>query len=74
MEHFTISGEFIELCKLLKILGWTDTGGHAKTVIADGFVTVNNVVELRKRYKTRPSDVVSYANQTVTILAPEITE
>ena len=39
----------------------------AKQVIADGFVTVNGATELRKRYKTRPSDVVTFNNQSVTV-------
>ncbi len=67
METFLIDDEFIELCRLLKVLGWVDTGGMAKQVIADGFVTVNGATELRKRYKTRPSDVVTFNNQSVTV-------
>jgi ribosome-associated protein len=67
METYAIEDEFIELCRLLKVLGWVDTGGMAKQVIADGLVTVNGETELRKRYKTRPTNVVVYNGQTVTV-------
>ena len=36
-ETFTIKGDYIELIKLLKATGITDTGGMAKMAIEDGF-------------------------------------
>ena len=59
--------EFIELNKLLKFLGWVETGGEAKIRIEDGEVEVNGQVEFRKRCKLRKGDKVSYQGQIVNI-------
>lgn len=74
METFHIDSPFIELCKLLKVLGWADNGGHAKAVIAEGHVQVNGLQELRKRYKTRVGDVVAYNGQTARVEGPAAEE
>ena len=52
--------EFIELNKLIKLLGLSDTGGEAKAMIEQGMVMVNNAVELQKRKKLRPGDQIFY--------------
>mgnify|MGYP005839891843 CR=1 FL=1 len=59
--------EFIELNKLLKFLGWVETGGEAKIRIADGEVEVNGETEYRKRCKLRAGDKVNYQGQEVLI-------
>jgi len=70
MEEFALGRhEFIELCDLLKVLGWTASGGEAKALIATGAVTVNGMVELRKRCKLRPSQVVGFDGRQVRIVA-----
>lgn len=66
---FAITGEFIELCNVLKVMGWVDSGGLAKHLISEGEVVVNGGVELRKRYKTRPGDVVEFNGSVVRIVA-----
>ncbi len=59
MEEFNLgNNEFIELNNLLKVMGLCDSGGIAKTVIADGRVRVNGNVELRKRCKVRKGQLV----------------
>lgn len=68
-QEFAITGDFIELCNVLKVMGWVDTGGLAKHLVAEGQVTVNGATELRKRYKTRPGDVVEFNGQVVRIIA-----
>ena len=50
--------EFIELNKLLKLMGIAQTGGHAKLMIDEGSVKVNGEIELRKRKKLRQSDKI----------------
>ena len=50
--------EFIELNKLLKIEQLAQTGGHAKILIEDGSVKVNDEPESRKRRKLRSGDIV----------------
>lgn len=59
--------EFIPLCDLLKVSGFCATGGHAKIVIADGMVKVDGVVELRKRCKIRPGQIVEFEGQKVSV-------
>lgn len=72
IEEFAITGEYIELCNVLKVMGWVDTGGMAKHLVAEGHVTVNGATELRKRYKTRPGDVVEFQGQVVRIIAGSV--
>ena len=68
METFPLEGHpFITLNNLLKVLGWADSGAHAKDVVANGEVLVDGDVELRKRCKITAGQVVSYAGQQVTV-------
>ena len=67
MIPFKISGEYIELIKLLKATGLCDTGGMAKAVTADGLVTVDGMVEHRKRCKVRPGQTVTFDGQIVKV-------
>lgn len=68
MEQYGITGEFIELHDLLKVLGFCSTGGRAKAAIAEGLVTVDGSVETRKRYKVRIGQVVQYEGRAVMVL------
>jgi ribosome-associated protein len=56
---FRLRTDFIPLCDLLKACDITETGGSAKLLIADGEVLVDGTVELRKRAKIRPGQVVT---------------
>lgn len=68
MEEFTLEGhEFIELNHLLKVMGLCSSGGEAKAVIAEGRVTVNGTVELRKRCKARSGQVVDFGDHKIVI-------
>jgi ribosome-associated protein len=66
---FKLRDEYIELMKLLKLLGIAETGGHAKNMIDDGEVMLNGVRESRKRAKLRPGDKVEMAEITILIEA-----
>ncbi|MBU1011903.1 MAG: RNA-binding S4 domain-containing protein [Bacteroidetes bacterium] len=67
-ERFELIGhEFIELNKLLKFLGWVETGGEAKIRIEAGEVMVNEAVEFRKRCKLRVGDKVFFNGNEVVI-------
>jgi len=56
---FNLNGaEYIELIKLLKLLHFAQSGGHAKIMVGEGEVKLNGNVELRKRAKLRPGDVI----------------
>ena len=61
--------EFIELMKLLKFAQVAQTGGHAKILIEEGLISVNNEVEYRKRRKLRANDVVTFEDITIKITA-----
>lgn len=63
-----IEGEYIELIKLLKIANVVMSGGEAKMVVEDGLVHVNNEVELRKRKKIRPGDVVVFEGAQISVV------
>jgi len=67
MEFELEQKEFIELNKLLKLLGWVESGGRANLFISEGDVNVNGKVELRKRKKLVKGDIVEFMDQKVTI-------
>ncbi len=68
MTEFVLEGcEFIELNKLLKILKLVGSGGEANTVIAEGYVKVNNKVEFQKRKKLRSGDRISFEGYEIIV-------
>lgn len=56
--EFKIEGPYIELIQLLKAEGIAQTGGHAKMIVEEGAVLRNGEIELRKRAKLIPGDVI----------------
>ncbi|GAA1258629.1 RNA-binding S4 domain-containing protein [Sphaerisporangium rubeum] len=56
---FRLRTDYIPLCDLLKACDITDTGGLAKLLIADGEISVDGQVELRKRAKIHPGQTVT---------------
>ncbi|ERP31599.1 RNA-binding S4 domain-containing protein [Chitinivibrio alkaliphilus] len=56
--NFTIEGEWIELCQLLKACNLCESGGAAKTLIQGGLVLVDGSVEQRRRKKIYPGQTV----------------
>jgi ribosome-associated protein len=67
MAEFTITGEYIELFRLLKAARLCGTGGEAKAVIDQGLVTVDGKVETRLRRKVFPGMTVGYDGQPLTV-------
>ena len=59
----------INLTQALKLIGWAENGGQAKAMIADGFVSVNGEVELRKRRKMALGDIVTLEGGPSLVLA-----
>lgn len=68
MEFQLEKNEYIELNRLLKLLGLVESGGQANMFITEGQVKVNGNVEFRKRNKLRKGDVVSFMEQEVKII------
>ena len=69
--QFTLSGDFVELHNLLKLMGLADSGGSAKARVAMGDVTVDGQVEMRKTCKIRAGQVVTLDGQEIHVRAPE---
>ena len=65
-----VRGEFIQLDQLLKTTGLCHSGGYAHAEIEAGKVSVDGVVETRKRAKLRPGQTVSYGDETVVLTEP----
>lgn len=69
MELFNLDGHpHVELCDLLKIQGWAESGAMAKAMIADGLVEVDGVVETRKRCKILAGKIVSLGSEKVKVV------
>lgn len=67
MMEFTLTSEYIELIKLLKLLHLVESGGQAKMVVDDGYVKLNGEVEFRKRAKIRSGDLIEFDGQQIAI-------
>ena len=68
MDHsLKIEKEYIELYKLLKLLGISESGARAKINIEEGLVSVDNQEEFRKRCKIRPGQTVQMGEHKITI-------
>lgn len=64
---FELKGEYIALCDLLKTVGIAQSGGQGKLFVADGNVTVNGAIELRKTAKIRKGQVVECFGETIEV-------
>jgi len=70
--EFSIRGEYIELCSLLKAANLVMSGGEGKEVVAQGLVSVDGQLELRKRCKIRSGQRVEFAGNTIEVVAGEV--
>jgi ribosome-associated protein len=66
--EFQLNGEFVELNQLLKLVGVCDSGGAGKALVAEGAVSVDGQVELRKTCKIRAGAVVTLGDVRITVL------
>lgn len=69
---FQLNGEYVELNQLLKMVGLCDSGGAGKVLVAEGVVSVDGAIELRKTAKIRAGSVVSLGDVTISVLAGEV--
>ena len=65
---FPLRGEFITLDSLIKACGLAESGGRAKTMVAEGMVQVDGRDELRKTAKIRAGQVVSLHGARIKVL------
>jgi ribosome-associated protein len=66
--EFKISGEYVELNQLLKLVGVCDSGGAGKALVAEGVVSVDGHIELRKTCKIRAGSVVTLGDVRITVI------
>ena len=66
--EFQLRGEFVELNQLLKLSGVCDSGGAGKMLVAEGVVSVDGKVELRKTAKIRAGHVVTLGDVQIVVL------
>ena len=66
--EFELRGEFVELNQLLKVSGVCDSGGAGKMLVAEGVVSVDGKVELRKTAKIRAGQVVTLGDVQIVVL------
>jgi ribosome-associated protein len=66
---FTLSGEYVELNQLLKLVGLCDSGGAGKMLVAEGLVKVDRKLETRKTAKIRAGQVVLLGDVRITVKA-----
>jgi ribosome-associated protein len=67
--EFLLRGEFVELNQLLKLTGVCDSGGAGKALVAEGVVSVDGKVELRKTAKIRAGQMVSLGDIQIRVQA-----
>jgi ribosome-associated protein len=72
VETFQIklSGEYVELCQLLKLAGIAGSGGQGKHIVAAGEVRVDGRPESRKTAKIRAGQKVECRGITIIVSAP----
>lgn len=66
--QFSLRHEYIELNKLLKVTGVSDSGGEASALIVSGAVRVDGATELRKACKIRPNQIVETDEARIVVL------
>lgn len=67
MMEFHLSGDYVELCNLLKLVGLASSGGEGKALVAQGEVTVDGRPESRKTAKIRAGQVVECRGQRIVV-------
>ena len=64
---FSLSREFIELFKLLKVTGCCESGGMAKHAISQAEVEVDGQIETRKACKIRKGQRVEFGGNAIIV-------
>lgn len=67
VEEITVEGGGIRLGQFLQLSQLLDSGGHAKEAIADGTVSVNGSVELRRGCQLQDGDLITFQERTVRV-------
>lgn len=68
MIKFKLEGEYIPLIALLKATALVQSGGEAQTVVEDGLVKYNGVIDFRKRLKVKIGDKVDFMGKIIEVI------
>jgi ribosome-associated protein len=68
MIKFKLEGEFIPLIALLKATSLVQSGGEAQSIVEEGLVKYNGVVDYRKRLKVRIGDKVDFLGKIIEVI------
>lgn len=63
IQSVSISDESIRLGQFLKLADLAEDGGHARSLLEDGLVTVNGRPESRRGAQLRGGDVVAVGDE-----------
>ena len=64
---FNLTTDYVELCNLLKLVGIADSGGRGKTMVSEGLVEVDGLIEDRKRAKIKTGQTVKIGELNIYI-------
>ncbi len=67
MRDVPLDRDGIRLGQFLKLAGLIDSGADAKTVLADGAVTINGIPEARRGRQLQRGDVVRLGEQSARV-------
>ncbi|WP_334151107.1 RNA-binding S4 domain-containing protein [Microbacterium sp.] len=67
IDDISIGGDMIRLGQFLKFSGLLDSGGDAKEVVIDGYVTVNDEIDRRRGRQLHDGDLVTFEGRTVRV-------
>lgn len=67
MRDVEVSGESIRLGQLLKLASLADDGGHAKSLLEDGAVTVDGEPETRRGRQVSVGSVVVVGEESIRV-------
>ncbi|MFT6408956.1 MAG: ribosome-associated protein [Arenicella sp.] len=74
MQDVIINREPVELYKILKFEGLVASGGEAKMAVAEGLVSVNGEIEMRKRCKLKAGDIIEFNGESFRLIVDHQTE
>lgn len=72
--EITIKTEYIKLDQLLKYVGFAETGGHAKEIVAEGACVVNGNVCTQRGKKLYNGDVLEIDEYRIEIIKEDQSE
>ena len=67
-QEFALTGDYIEVNQLLKLVGICDSGAAGKALVAEGHVKVDGQPESRKTAKIRRGQIVTCGDVRIVVI------